>query len=141
MIHATNELCMQNWEHSNFIGKYLKIRSNTLGRNGHFGPLRVKKATLKHVHELNFNDFPKKKCIRLKWLGTICPPLALIIFNDNILQKHVNRTFYIVETTLVILVHFKLKSCWKKLFVLFVTNIIQWRNFEGHYWSHCWTHC
>jgi hypothetical protein len=35
----------------------------------------------------------------------------------------------LVETASLVLVHFKLKFGWKKLFA-FVTNIVQWRNLE-----------
>ena len=39
-----------------------------------------------------------------------------------------------------ILTQFELKSHWKQLFVLVVTNIVYWRNFESHHWNYYKSH-
>jgi hypothetical protein len=59
--------------------------------------------------------------------------------NHNILQGRASKPFSTVKKNIQqhprsrprwILVHFKLKFCWKKLFALIMTSIVQWRNFE-----------
>jgi hypothetical protein len=61
------------------------------------------------------------------------------ILLHNILQGRASQPFSTIKKSIQqhprfmlhwILVHFKLKFCWKKLFALIVTSILQWINFE-----------
>jgi hypothetical protein len=44
--------------------------------------------------------------------------LEYLYNNHNILPRHASRPFFAVKTASVLLVHFKLQFCWKKLFAL-----------------------
>jgi hypothetical protein len=75
--------------------------------------VKNKQTMQSHMHVASPNSNKRKKKNLESPLNT-----------HNILPRQANKPFSTVETTSLILVSFKLKFCWKKLFALVVTNIV-----------------